>query len=86
MDGTNRSNARTRSSMVMNGAAAAYICLTVISFGATPFMTNRSSPKGGVIRLISITISKSTPNQIMLKLADQASGKKKGSVIRSMLT
>ena len=53
----------TRISKIMYGTAAKMISSIFTSGGATPFMTNRSIPKGDVSSPSSMLIRKRTPNQ-----------------------
>ena len=48
----------------MNGIAALQMSAMVVPGGATPCITNRRRPKGGVVKPISRAISTITPNQI----------------------
>ncbi len=49
-------------SMMMNGFAACMISFIVVSDGATPFITKRSRPNGGVFTPISMVIRAMIPN------------------------
>jgi tripartite ATP-independent transporter DctM subunit len=74
------SSATSISEQAMKGIAApgrsgAWSCPV-----ATPFITNSSSPKGGVVKLISSASSMIRPNQIGSKPRLVASGKKIGTV------
>jgi len=68
-------------SQARNGSAAAITFLRVVPFGATPVIKNRRSPKGGVVRLISMANNTTMPNQTGSKPMAFAKGKKNGMVI-----
>ena len=57
-----------------------------MDFGATPRITNKSRPNGGVIRLISMTTRNRTPSHYISMPWAPAIGRKNGSVNNIMLT
>ena len=57
-------SATTSSAHAINGTAAMQISPNLVPGGATPCITNNSSPNGGVVKLISIASSMMTANQI----------------------
>ena len=52
----------------------------VVSGGDTPFITNSSNPKGGVVKLISKASNMMSPNHTRSKPRDCANGKNIGTV------
>ena len=71
----------TSASFRMNGIDARIMSIMVVPDGATPFITNRQKPKGGVFSPISILISVSSPNHIKSIPSMRRMGKKMGKVI-----
>lgn len=64
----------------MYGKAEVYISRIVVPGGDTPFITNNSNPKGGVVKLISKERSIISANQIGSNPSVWAKGKKIGTV------
>ena len=60
------SNATTNIAIKTKGRTEVITCRIVVSAGAAPLATKSKSPKGGVAKLISMTINVNTPNHTTL--------------------
>ena len=81
MDGKNIIISMAERSIIINGITDLYMSIMVIPLGATPFITKRHRPKGGVVIPICILINVSKPNQIGSKPRARTIGMNIGKVI-----
>ena len=85
-NGMTSTRAMHRMPMKTKGVVARQISDMVISGGATPFITKRVTPKGGVIKPVSRAISMTMPYQIGLYPKALMTGINIGKVIIIMAT
>ena len=73
-------------SIRIKGAMDLYMSIMVVPGGATPFITNRQSPKGGVVIPICMLMRTSKPNQMGSNSRALTRGINMGKVIIMMET